>query len=97
MATRLRALGGADRGEALDFLGRNPLENLFLAAKIAVHGIDRRRLGSIYAYDQGGRIASLLLDGEVASFVDGLIGLFKQHLSCRRLKRSCHIGRGADL
>lgn len=63
MATRLRALGGADRGEALDFLGRNPVENLFLAAKIAVHGIDRRRLGSIYAYDQGGRIASLLLDG----------------------------------
>lgn len=63
MAPRVRALGGADRGEALDFLARNPVENLFLAAKIAAHGIDRRRLGNLYAYDRGGDIVSLLLDG----------------------------------
>ncbi len=63
MASRVRALGGADREEALAFLAGSPEENLFLASKIATLGIDRRRLGSVYAYDRAGRISSLLLDG----------------------------------
>lgn len=63
MATRLRALGGANRNEALEFLARNPVENLFLSAKIATYGIDRRRLGNVYAYDRPGGVSSLMLDG----------------------------------
>lgn len=63
MASRVRALTGADRDEALEFLARSPVENLFLAAKVAAYGIDRRRLGNVFAYDRGGEIASLMLDG----------------------------------
>lgn len=64
MATRLRALGGADRDEVLEFLGRSPVENIFLAHKIATYGLDRRRLGSVYAFDRRDTgISSLMLDG----------------------------------
>jgi ribosomal protein S18 acetylase RimI-like enzyme len=63
MTPRLRALGGADRHEALSFLAESPIENLFLASKIAAYGIDRRRLGNIHAFERDGRITSLLLDG----------------------------------
>ena len=63
MASRVRALTGADQDEALEFLARSPVENLFLAAKVAAYGIDRRRLGNVFAYDRGGEIASLMLDG----------------------------------
>lgn len=63
MTPRLRALGGADRHKALDFLAESPIENLFLASKVAAYGIDRRRLGNIHAFERDGRITSLLLDG----------------------------------
>ena len=63
MTPRLRALGGADRREALDFLAESPIENLFLASKIDAYGIDRRRLGNVHAFERDGRITSLLLDG----------------------------------
>lgn len=70
MTARLRSLGSADREEALAFLAGSPVENLFLASKIDRFGIDRRRLGLMYAYERDGQITSLLLDGGTA-FVAG--------------------------
>lgn len=63
MTPRLRALGGADRAEALRFLAERPVENLFLSSKINAYGIDRRRLGNVHAFERDGRITSLMLDG----------------------------------
>ncbi|MHA6525346.1 GNAT family N-acetyltransferase [Tessaracoccus sp. G1721] len=79
MASRVRALTGADRDEALGFLARSPVENLFLAAKIDAYGIDRRRLGNVFAFERGGEIASLMLDGGtvfVAGFDPGALPAF---------------------
>ena len=63
MVPRVRALTGADRDEALEFLARSPVENLFLAAKVATYGIDRRRLGNVFAFERGGEVVSMMLDG----------------------------------
>lgn len=63
MAVRLRTLGGGDRADALRFLERSPVENLFLAAKIGQFGLDRRRLGFVHAFERDGEITALLLDG----------------------------------
>lgn len=79
MAPRVRALTSADRDEALSFLARSPIENLFLAAKVAAYGIDRRRLGNVYAYQQGGEVTALMLDGGtvfVAGFDPGALPAF---------------------
>lgn len=63
MTVRLRTLGTADRELAASFLAESPTENLFLAAKVASLGLDRRRLGRIHAFERDGRIRALLLDG----------------------------------
>lgn len=63
MTTRLRTLGSADREAALAFLAERPVENLFLSSKVAVSGIDRRRLGVLHAFERDGEIRCLLLDG----------------------------------
>ena len=79
MVPRVRALTGADRDEALEFLAQSPVENLFLAAKVAAYGIDRRRLGNVFAFDRGGEIVSLMLDGGtvfVAGFDPGALPAF---------------------
>ena len=79
MASRVRALGSADRDEALEFLARSPVENLFLASKVATYGIDRRRLGNVYAYQRGGEVSALMLDGGtvfVAGFDPGALPAF---------------------
>ena len=68
--TRLRALGGADRTEVLEFLAKSPVENLFLASKVEAYGIDRRRLGNLHAFERDGHITSVLLDGGTV-FVSG--------------------------
>ncbi len=70
MNPRLRALGAADRGVVLDFLARSPVENLFLASKVDAYGVDRRRLGKLFAFERDGQIASLMLDGGTL-FVSG--------------------------
>lgn len=79
MVPRVRALTGANRDEALEFLAQSPVENLFLAAKVAAYGIDRRRLGNVFAFDRGGEIVSLMLDGGtvfVAGFDPGALPAF---------------------
>lgn len=79
MTSRVRALGSADRDEALEFLARSPVENLFLASKVAACGIDRRLLGHLYAYQRDGEVSALLLDGGtvfVAGFDPGALPAF---------------------
>lgn len=79
MVPRVRALTGADRDEALEFLACSPVENLFLAAKVATYGIDRRRLGNVFAFERGGEVVSLMLDGGtifVAGFDPGALPAF---------------------
>lgn len=79
MVPRVRALTGADRDEALEFLARSPVENLFLAAKVATYGIDRRRLGNVFAFERGGEVVSMMLDGGtvfVAGFDPGALPAF---------------------
>ncbi|MBK7820731.1 MAG: GNAT family N-acetyltransferase [Tessaracoccus sp.] len=63
MTVRLRTLGTADRELAASFLAESPTENLFLAAKVASFGLDRRRLGRVHAFERDGRVSALLLDG----------------------------------
>ncbi|HJE50447.1 MAG TPA: GNAT family N-acetyltransferase [Tessaracoccus flavescens] len=63
MTPRVRALTAADRDATLNFLAQRPVENLFLASKVATFGIDRRRVGQLYAYERDGEITSVMLDG----------------------------------
>lgn len=83
MNSRLHALGGADRDSVLEYLARSPVENLFLASKVDAYGIDRRRLGKLYAFERDGQIASLLLDGGtlfVSGFDPDALPVFVTHL-----------------
>lgn len=70
MNPRLHALGAADRDSVLEFLARRPVENLFLASKVDAYGVDRRRLGRLFAFKRDGQISSLMLDGGTL-FVSG--------------------------
>ena len=63
MTPRLRALGTTDHAAVAEFLGRSPVENLFLASKVDSMGVDRRRLGQLHAFERDGEITSILLDG----------------------------------
>ena len=45
MSTRLRVLGNADVPVALELLRPEPIANLFLRSRIALHGLDRVTLG----------------------------------------------------
>lgn len=63
MTTGLITMGTGDRQRVAQFLASRPVENLFLASRIDEYGVDRRRLGSIYAYERDGRLTSVLLDG----------------------------------
>lgn len=82
MSRGLRVL--TDPAEALDFLAQSPVENLFLAAKVAAYGLDRRVLGTLYAYEGlGRRVTSLLLDGGtvfVAGFDQEALPVFVDRL-----------------
>lgn len=83
MNPRLHALGAADRDSVLEYLARSPVENLFLASKVDAYGIDRRRLGKLYAFERDGQIASLLLDGGtlfVSGFDPEALPVFVTHL-----------------
>ncbi len=83
MNPRLHALGAADRDSVPEYLARSPVENLFLASKVDAYGIDRRRLGKLYAFERDGQIASLLLDGGtlfVSGFDPEALPVFVTHL-----------------
>lgn len=63
MATGLRPLGPDDIHDLEVLLDQRPVENLFLAAKIAQYGIDRRRVGKIHGFERDGVLTAACLDG----------------------------------
>lgn len=63
MATGLRPLGPDDLHDVEALLAERPIENLFLASKIAQFGIDRRRVGRLHGFERDGRLTAVCLDG----------------------------------
>lgn len=59
----LLALNRRDQSRLETFLTRQPVENLFLLAKLREFGMDRRRLGRLLAYGDDDRYGAVLLDG----------------------------------
>lgn len=60
MPTRVRVLGRADLQAAMDLLTANPVENLFVLARVSTYGVDRWRLGcDVLGYERDGRLVSL--------------------------------------
>ncbi len=62
MATRLRLLGPPDRAEVAALLSERPIENLFLAAKVGLFGVDRRRLGKLHGFERDGILTAVCLN-----------------------------------
>ena len=62
MATRLRLLGPPDRDEVTALLAERPVENLFLAAKVELFGVDRRRLGKLHGFERDGKLTAVCLN-----------------------------------
>lgn len=59
MTGTLRVLGAADQPELLELLRRDPLRNLFVAARVATFGVDPATLGcTIYGYHEGGELVA---------------------------------------
>ncbi|XSS48664.1 GNAT family N-acetyltransferase [Propionibacteriaceae bacterium G1746] len=60
MRTRVRVLGGSDMEQAMGLLTANPIENLFVLARVSAHGLDRLRLGcDVYGYEVDGELVAL--------------------------------------
>lgn len=56
----LRALGDADRDQVWDILSQRPVENLFVASRVATLGVDPIRLGcTIWGYERDGELVAL--------------------------------------
>lgn len=62
MGTRLRLLGPEDRAEVEALLAQRPVENLFLAAKVGLFGVDRRRLGKLHGFERDGALTAVCLN-----------------------------------
>lgn len=63
MVDGLRPLGHDDLYEVEALLAERPVENLFLAAKLAQYGMDRRRVGRLLGFEREGRLSAVCLDG----------------------------------
>jgi uncharacterized protein len=60
----LRLLTDHDRDEALAICDRDPIANIFVAARIRAAGIDPSRLGGqIWGYNDGGQLTALCYSG----------------------------------
>jgi uncharacterized protein len=60
----LRLLTDHDRDEALAICDRDPIANIFVAARIRAAGIDSSRLGGqIWGYSDGGQLTALCYSG----------------------------------
>lgn len=63
MTGRVRVIEGHELAEALAFLERSPIENLFLTSKLGESDQRRRHIGRLLAYrDDSGDIRALCLD-----------------------------------
>jgi uncharacterized protein len=59
-----RVLGPGELGEALDLLGREPVENVFIASRVAAAGLDPWQLGGeLWGFHSGGRLTSMCFSG----------------------------------
>lgn len=59
-----RVLGSAELGEVLDLLGRDPVDNVFIASRVATAGLDPWQLGGeLWGFNTGGRLTSLCFSG----------------------------------
>lgn len=63
MGSGLRPLGPDDLHAVEGLLAQRPIENLFLAAKVARYGIDRRRVGRMHGFERDGVLTACCLDG----------------------------------
>ena len=63
MTNRLRLLGPEDRAAVDTLLAQRPIETLFLAAKVALFGVDRRRLGKLHGFERDGVLTAVCLNG----------------------------------
>lgn len=60
MSTRLRVLGNADVPAALDLLRPEPIANLFLRSRFALHGLDRVTLGcEVFGFERDRELVAL--------------------------------------
>lgn len=56
----VRALADADRDQVLTLLGAQPIENLFVAARVHAHGLDPARLGcTVWGREVDGHLVSI--------------------------------------
>ena len=63
-AASARVLGPGELGEALDLLGREPVENVFIASRVAAAGLDPWQLGGeLWGFHSGGRLTSMCFSG----------------------------------
>ncbi len=62
MGTGHRLLGPDDRAAVEALLAERPVENLFLAAKVALFGVDRRRLGKVHGFERNGALTAVCLN-----------------------------------
>lgn len=79
MSSGLRPLGPDDLHDVEVLLAQRPIENLFLAAKLAEHGMDRRRVGRLHGYERDGVLTAVCLDGGTvfpAGFDPGAVPAF---------------------
>lgn len=60
MRTRVRVLGRSDIEQAMDLLNAHPIENLFVLARVAAHGLDRMQLGcEVLGVERDGQLTSM--------------------------------------
>jgi uncharacterized protein len=63
-SSSVRALDDRDAPQVLDLLGRDPVANVFVAARVEAVGCDPRRLGGeLWGWFEKGRLASLCWSG----------------------------------
>jgi predicted GNAT family acetyltransferase len=59
-----RVLGPAELGEVLDLLAREPVDNVFIASRVAAAGLDPWQLGGeVWGFHSGGRLTSMCFSG----------------------------------
>ncbi len=59
-----RVLGPGDLGEVLDLLARDPVDNVFIASRVAAAGLDPWQLGGeLWGFHSGGRLTSMCFSG----------------------------------
>jgi uncharacterized protein len=59
-----RVLGPADLGEVLELLAREPVDNVFIASRVAAAGLDPWQLGGeLWGFHTGNRLTSMCFSG----------------------------------